>query len=329
MRTDLDSYMTGSGFPDVPLDIHNPDVVNYLFRQTIYPYMIANGYNALALDNISFTNTYMIGPNPTLGEGNADNSWYACGIVDSSNNKVIRYTGKNDPAYARDLLNLVHTVKTDFTVDPTLTSYHFHLLANHLYTSLNDPNMQEFLRPSDGIDVLLDENGFGNYGKGTSSSNSNLLTKYFSAVQRQGTEVWLTNYSCQSRSTASGPTCPQPTAQQVGYDLAMYDISNQGNLGIYIGPGSDVYSYQNAYAMATNVGPACADFTRTANNLVVRKFQNAIAVANPSDNGTQSYTLPLGHMFSSADGRPVPSGGSSLTLQPADGYLLLTSNGCN
>ena len=109
----------------------------------------------------------------------------------------------------------------------------------------------------------------------------------------------------------------------------MYEISNQGNLGEYIGPGSDVYSYQNAYAMATNVGPACGDFTKMTNGVFVRKFQNAIAVANGNDNNTQTYMLPSGHTFSSADGRPVPNGGSALTVNAADGYLLLTSNGCS
>jgi hypothetical protein len=320
--------MPGSGFPDVALDVSNPEVVNYLTRQTIYPYMIANGYNALALDNVLFTNV-MTGPNPTLGEPKPISGWYACGTVDASNTPHIRYSSPTDPNYARDMLNLVHTIKTDFKVDPTITGYNFHLLANHTYTNLSDPNMQEFLRPSDGIDVLLDENGFGNYGRAQNTGTQNTYANYFSAIQRMGTEVWITNYSCLTRSGPSGPNCPQPTAQQIGYDLAMYEISNQGNLGEYIGPGSDVYSYQNAYAMATNVGPGCANFTRTANNVFVRKFANAIAVANGSDNGTQTYMLPSGHSFTSVDGRPVPSGGNALTLNAGDGYLLLTSNGCN
>ncbi|MBV9270756.1 MAG: hypothetical protein JO165_06655, partial [Candidatus Eremiobacteraeota bacterium] len=178
MHTDKDAYMIGSGFPDVPLDIENGEVVNYLLRQTIYPYMVANGYNAIALDNISFTNTLMVGPNPTLGEGNPISGWYACGTIDNSNVEHIHYHSTTDPQYATDVLNLVHTIKTDFTADPTINSYHFHLLANHLYTSLSDPNMQSFLDPTQGIDALLDEAGFGNYGRGQNSGSSSLLAKY-------------------------------------------------------------------------------------------------------------------------------------------------------
>ena len=72
------SPWSGVGFSDVPLDIHNPAVVSYQAYR-LGNYMIAHGYNALAVDNVTFAN-YMRAPNPVLGQGKPQTGWYACGI---------------------------------------------------------------------------------------------------------------------------------------------------------------------------------------------------------------------------------------------------------
>lgn len=314
-----------TGFPDVPLDFHNPDVISYQMSIMI-PYLRANGYNTLAVDNTNLTN-YLEGPNPPVEGLSAQPGWYGCGIYDANGNFVRRYNGPGtSSAFAADMINWISTVKA------ALAPYGIHLLSNHPLGSLSDPNELAFLSHIDGM-VL--ENGFTQYGRyqlsswgGVSSLVRNGLA-WMEYTQQHHVAFLVTDYFCYAGTQpATGAPCSNDpstlTASQVDWALATYAIGNEGGADVYTSPhGGAVYSYRPEYAQ--RYGTPCASYA-TSGSLYYRRFQNGFAVVNASY-ASQTIPLPAGHTYTDIEGRAVSS---PLTVGPADAYMLLTGgNGCS
>lgn len=325
-----DVAYSGTGFADVPLDFHNPQVIAYQLQTLLIPYMHQNGYNALAADNTDLLN-YTVGPNPVLGEGSAQSGWYGCGVWQGST-FVRRYGtqgttyNRNDPAFVSDMINWIKTAHG------ILNSAGMHLLTNHpLYSLPNDVNEAQVLA---NIDGMIDENGFTHYGDyavpgyATSSLVSNTYT-WMEAAQSQHVAFFVTDYFCEDgKQPPTGAACSTDpntlTAAQVDWALATYAIGNEGGADVFISPkGGDVYSFRSEYTK--RYGAPCGAY-KTSASLYYRQFAGGFAVANASG-GAQSIQLPANHVYTDIEGRPVSN---PLLVNSADGYLLLTSgNGCS
>jgi hypothetical protein len=318
-----------TGFSDVPLDIHNPDVVNYQVH-LLGDYMIANGYNTLAVDNITFIN-YLAAPNPVLGEGEQQPGWYACGIYSQGpsvpSSFVRRYGSAGssdfdqpDPAWISDLINWLAQARNIFATDSTLAPYHLHILVNHpVLDSGPDSNEQQMLSYVDG---MVDENGYTHYGQLLSGGNFAGTLNWAEYLQSNHKAALITDYFCTGSSCSNDVATL--SAQQVDWALASYAIGDEGGEDLYTSPhGGSIYSYRPEYA--TSYGMPCGSYTQPSSYVYERTFQGGLAIVNASGS---SYNLALSssHTYHDIEGRTLTN---PLTVAPEDGYFLLTSNGCS
>lgn len=308
-----------TGFKDVPLDIHNPQVVDYLVRQLVGPDMIRNGYNTMAVDNVVFLN-YSAGPNPEYN-GSVQPGWYGCGIW-QGDTFVRRYSGGHnaaDPTWIADMQNWLATARNIFNTDATLAPHHFKILVNHpLFDATPDANEAQMLQNVDG---MLDENGFTHYGSLYTGNQFMNTLSWMEYAQSHGKAIFITDYYCTGSSCSTDPSTL--TASQIDWALATYAIGNNGGAGVFISPkGGAIYTYRSEYAKA--YGAPCGAYTKSG-TLVYRQFAGGFAVAN-SGTSAQTITLPAGHAYMDIGGRAVSN---PLTVNGTDAYMLTTSgNGC-
>ncbi|MGH7660983.1 MAG: hypothetical protein ACRENA_08755 [Vulcanimicrobiaceae bacterium] len=326
-----DLAWSGTTFPnDVPLDIHNPDVVKYEVTQ-LGKFMAANGYNALAADQMTFEN-YLRAPNPILGEGKPQPGWYACGIYEHGT-FVRRYgaagssdLGQPDPAWIGDAINWIATARRIFNTQ--FTGKHFKIFVNH--PILGDKPTAQELQLLHYVDGVAIEDGFTNYGQYVRSGLPSLFTQTLSwmqAAQQNHVATFIIDYYCDYGIAASGAACSYDpstlTASQVDWALATYAIGNSGGADVYIAPeGLDNFSYRPEYA--TSYGKPCGTSTHDR-SIFMRQFAGGLAIVNASYTA-QTVRLPSKHVYTDIEGRTI---GNPLTVSGADGYLLLTKgNGC-
>jgi hypothetical protein len=314
-----------TGFKDVPLDIHNPAVVSYQVH-LLGNYMIANGYNTLAVDNITFVN-YMGAPNPELEPGKTTNAgWYACGIY--QNGSFVRRYGsagssdfdQPDPAWISDLVNWLAQAQQIFATDATLAPYHLHIIINHpVQDSSPSATEQTMLNYVDG---MVDENGYTHYGTLLTGASFARTLNWVEYLQSHHKAALITDYFCTGSGCSTDVNSLTP--QQADWALASYAIGNEGGEDGYTSPaGGSLYSYRPEYSTA--YGASCGSFTQPATDVYERKFQGALVIVNAST-GSYNFTLPANHSYRDIEGRTVSS---PLLLGAADGYVLLTSNGCS
>ena len=329
---------TGAAFgSDVPLNIHNSAVVTYEVN-SLAQYMIANGYNAIAVDQMTFEN-FLLSPNPNL-EGTGPNAgWYGCGYYPNgpANGNFQRVYGSAsggdlyaaDQTFIQDEINWVQMAKQIFSTD--YSSYNLKILVNHPPLASTPTSQEQQLLSY--VDGTVDENGFTNYGKYTSSGLPSLFTNTLAYTQYlQSTlhkAVFITYYFC---AAGNGSPCPTSAANlsgpQADWALATYAIANMGGADAYIVPnGVDSYSYRPEFAQT--YGTPCGNYTEVGSNVYERRFENGLAIVNASYS-PQSVTLP-NHTYTDIEGRSVGGAGSTLNLQGSDGYMLLTTggNGCS
>jgi hypothetical protein len=312
-----DQPWSGTGFPnDVPLDIHNPAVVQYLLQE-LGQYASSHGYNAVALDNVDLTN-YMLAPNHILGQGSTQPGWYACGIYQNGT-FVRRYSGgynAADPTWIADMKNFVAQAHSYFN-----STYHMKVLMNHpLSGSSPTADEAELLQNVDG---MLDENGYTHYGSLYTGNTFAATLNWMEYAQSHNRAIFITDYYCSGSACSKDPSTL--TASQVDWALASYALGNNGGAGLFVSPkGGAIYTYRNEYS--TTYGKPCGAFTQGGFYLFSRRFANGFAVVNASAS-TQSITLPSGHTYTDVAGRPVSN---PLTVNAEDAYMLTTGgNGCS
>lgn len=318
---------SGTGFNDVPLDFSNPNVIAYQMNLMI-PYLKANGYNALAADNTDLLN-YLEGGNPRFGQSVISGD-YGCGTYDASGNFHRVFNGpfdsSSDTAFVAAMVNWVKTVSSD------LHAAGMKLIINHpLYNPPTNTNESAMLAAADG---MVYERGFTDYGKYMGEA-ANLVSNAITWAQYTQTHhiaFLITDYLCTAwggtqpfNNNAPCPTDPsQIPAPQVDWSLATYALVNLGGADVYISPQTgQMMSYRPEYS--TSYGAPCGSYTQVTTNVYERKFQGALVVVN-AGTGSYSFALPSGHTYNDIEGRAVSN---PLSMGPADGYVLLTTNGCS
>ncbi len=307
-----------TGFKDVPLNIHNPAVVQYQLAN-ILQYLRANGYNALALDNLNLS-LYVTSPNPVLEGQKAQAGWYGCGVytkgVSNPGSFQRVYNGplnSADPTYVADVQNWLAQARS------TLRPYGIKIIVNHDPFD-SSPNSAEN-QMLGSIDGMLDENGFTHYGTLLTGAQYNNTLNWMEILQSRGLAVFITDYFCTGSSCSHDPG--SLSAQQVDWALASYAIGNNGGANVYISPaGGAIYTYRPEYS--TRYGAACGAYSQSG-GAYTRRFAGGFAVVN-AGGSAQKVTLP-NHTYTDIEGRAVSN---PLTVNGTDAYMLLTSsNGCS
>lgn len=303
------------GFPDVPLDFHNPNVINYEVTQVLRPFALANHYNALASDNTVFTD-FEWGGNPNFGQ-TANRTEYACGVWNANGTFTTRYTGRNDPAWASDIINWFRTAK------PLLAPYGIHLIAAH-EPQINNPDEATFEQYVDGVE---DETGFTSYDRYRNGQAASLIKQTVPEMvfaQRRGVAFWLTSYFCEDGKKADGSACTSTLApSEIEYAIATYELGNEGGAYLFASPTTGDYEFPLP-EYHTKLGVPCAEYFGGP-SVYERKFTSGLVVVNASGT-TQSVPLPA-LTYSDMENRPVTN---PLSVAPYDAYVLKTSgSGCS
>jgi hypothetical protein len=306
------AWWSGVDRADVPLDFHNPDVVDYQVRQLNGANAISNGQNALAIDQIVFVNA-MVGGNPNFGQ-TVKAGEYACGIWQNGT-FVRRYSGVNDNAWTADMVAFVKAARQIVTTDSALAPHHLKILVNHPLGSVANASEQALFANIDGI---VDERGYADYGRYQSAGNVNHFkqtTDYLIYAQNHGVAVYSINYF----------KVADVTPQQREYAIAAYFMANEGHAYIYITPstGGEEHNYPEYEA---KLGTPCGAYYGGP-YIYYRKYSGGLVVLNSGSLPATSKpaSLPTGHTYADIDGRSVTN---PLDVDSNDGYVLLTGKGC-
>jgi hypothetical protein len=315
------AYTPDDGFADVPLDIHNPSVVQYQL-QTLIPYAQQNDYNAIALDEIIFEDV-MEGGNPELGQ-TVQAGEYGCGIWNDNGTFTTVYSGPNDPTWTSDILNWVESAKQ------AASAAGLSVIINHPPGDLDDPNEEALMQ---NVNATVDEAGFSDYGNYTNQDEAALFGatyRYMEWVQKQGVAIVDID-----RFASDGPTI---TSDHLEYSIATYLMANEGNADLFaLGGNGTGYGYgaeQYHPEYATQIGPPCSamyggpTYSTTSPQIYYRRFENGMVVVNSGSMPVPSEdaTLPSDHVYQDIEGRPVTN---PLVVDSNDAYVLTTNgNGC-
>jgi hypothetical protein len=299
--TKLPAY--DSGLPNVPLDIHNPAVVQYQVAQKAGLYAVHNGYSALAADEV----TYWI---PATG----GSGYYGCGIY-KNGVFVRRYSSPTDPAWATDVVNWVKGVHSILTTNTALAPYHLKFIVNHPGGTVNANEATL----AANINADMDETGFTSYGNYHTGS-SNAVTReatWMRFMQAHGAAV-LINQDWGSLTVG---------APQRDYSAATYLLGNENAASLFVSPhtGYGVETFYHPEYASASLGAPCGEYYAGSGTLLYRKFANGLVVVNAGGGVSERAALPSGHSYSDIEGRTVTN---PLTIASNDGYVLKTTNGC-
>ena len=299
--TKLPAY--DSGLPNVPLDIHNPAVVQYQIAQMAGPYAARNGYTALAADEV----TYWI---PATG----GSGYYGCGIY-SKGVFVRRYSSSTDPAWSTDVVNWAKAAHSILTTNTTLSPYHLKLIVNHPGGTMNTNEATL----AANVDADMDETGFTQYGHYLTGANSTIReANWMKFMQAHGAAV-LINQDWGSLTVG---------AAQRDYSAATYLLGNENAAAVFVTPhtGYGVETYYHPEYRAANLGSPCGEYYAGYGTLLYRKFAYGLVVVNAGGGVAYKAALPTGHTYTDLEGRSVYN---PLTVNANDGYVLKTTNGCS
>lgn len=295
------AYMQGIDVPDMPLDIHNPAVADYQISAMAHA-ALASGYNALAIDQVIFWNTYK-GGNRAMGQ-HVVHSEYGCGVW-NGNTFVRRYASPSDHNWTSDVIAYTREAKRVAAANGVT------LVINHPAGKVDNPDEQQLLA---NTDVEMDETGFSNYGSYENRPQRFFTNElqYMRYAQEHGVGFLMIDKFVNDA---------QPSPHHLEYAIATYLLGNEGAALLFAG-GLDGYgtnTYRSEYDAP--LGRPCGGVVNDG-DLYRRQFNGGIAVVN-AGNSPQTYRLPNG-TFRDLEGRAV---GNPLRVGPHDAFVLL-GNGC-
>jgi len=260
------AYMEGVD-DEVPLDIHNPAVIEDQLRQ-IGSDAKARGYNTIALDQALFWNVYGYG------------SKFGCGVYNNSGKFVRRYSSADDMHFDSDVVNYVRTARS------IAHSMGLTLAINHPAGDINNPLERQIV---ESTDIDLDENGFSHYGKYHSAEGAFARTFAFSQyAQRHGTAMASVNKFL-------GHIRPE----EMEYVLAGYLLANDGGEMLFTGEKYNAQQYHNEYD--ARIGRPCSA-TASSGHVFTRRFTGGFVALNDS-HASASVSIPSG--LRDLEGRPL------------------------
>lgn len=297
------AYMRGIGVPDVPLDIHNPGAVSYQVSAMARSAK-DGGYNALAIDQVVFWNIYQ-GGNPNFDQS-VKSGEYGCGVWKGSTFERL-YASPSDPRYAWDVVNYVAQARS------IAHSYGLTLMVNHPAGPVGSAQEQRLLRSTD---IDLDETGFSDYGRYAAGNGSGFTRElsYIRYAQQHGTGMMVIDkFSNEEHVDSIG----------LEYSLATYLLANEGGLLLFVGGENDYGTMQYHSEYDAPIGRPCGAVS-AGPVIYARRFSGGLVLVNASAS-SQTLSLPSSG-YRDIEGRAVS--GSTLTVGPNAGYVLLGGPGC-
>ncbi len=270
--------------PNMPLVFSNPAVVDWQVQTYARP-ASAEGYDAIAADNVNLQNLYG-----------------ACGYYQHGR-WVQRYSGQpDDPQWRADVIQWVTRMQTALhALRPSLA-----LIPNLGLGSISptDSSVKQFVSHVDGI---LDERGFTDYTNGYITNDQWVqMINFIRNVQKQTKPYYIIN---QYKST------PLSRAQ-IEWALSSYLMAKDRLSTVFIS-GNQQYGTDLRYP-EYNVAIGIPQGDMYKNQQVYwRNYSNGIVLANPSNSAT--YTVTLDRNYVDTSGNHV---GKTLTLQPHSGIIL-------
>lgn len=295
------------GVSSVPLDISNPDVVNYILN-LVGGYAEQGGYDAVGFDLVSLHND----------TGGPANNQRGCGVK-TSHGWVQKFSGNLvDPLWANAMLAFLATSRA-----------YLHGLARPLAIWGNnvpaafpfgDPNETQVVAD---LDIVLDESGFANYGQYSTDTYFNTTVQWALYIQSQGKGFMDVNEWHETT---------QLTNPEIDYALATYAIVKEQAALVYASPYGQYGEEHYLQQYTTKIGPPCAEFYGGPSYLGLgryayyRQYRMALALVNTSPSATYVVKLPQKSYTDIASGMTVTS---PLSLGPNSGYMLsIPHQGC-
>lgn len=287
-QCDKSSVAYEFGDPNVPLDITNPAVLQYLL-QTYYAPALSEGYAGIAFDNGNLNNqqghrcgVFRNGAWVQEFSGNSDDSAYHSAILQ----------------WAQWMSGQVHALGGSFNLN---FSYDF-----------SDPTDSNALLQM--VDVLADERGFTNWG----GSSSNYLTENdwlanmqaLEALNSQGKALFSINEEPNSFATL--------TQNEVQWVLANYLLVKGAHSYVEITGTQEYGSLFLRPEYSAPVGHA-VNAMYFSQGVYMRDFSNGKAIVNPS--ASQSFLVPLPtNSYTDLYGN---NPGGTVTIPPDSGIVLV------
>jgi hypothetical protein len=304
------------GLPEVPLDISNPSVAAYQ-ATVLGGYAELSGYNGLGADIVDLTNN----------TGHAKYGAGGCGVwnilhtvwkqkfsgqfVDSKWSSAV-------VSWATTAQRLLHQYprRLALAVNTPPGAY-----AAPVQGKGGDPTMRALF---DHIDVELDEAGFALWGQYADNATLVNVVGWMEYAQSQGKAFFVADNWNQQKDA--------PSIHQLDYSLATYMMGKEQAAALYVGKNV-MYGKENFYQQyRTDIGKGCSPMYGGPNDrhylgerIYLRKYTNALAIANVSPRDTYRITLPK-YTYTNIEGGLIRS---PLTVSPNTGYVLLTTNGCD
>jgi hypothetical protein len=295
-----------AGVSSVPLDISNPDVVNYILN-LVGGYAEQNGYSALGFDLVSLRND----------TGGPANGQHGCGVKTASG-WVQKFSGNlEDPLWVNAMLTFLSTARTYLHGQPSPLA----IWGNNVpgaYT-FGDPNETAVIGD---LDIVLDESGFANYGRYSSDTYFNATIQWARYVQDQG-KGWMDVNEWQGQ---------QLTNPEFDYALATYAMLKEGAALVFAAPYGQYGEEHYFTQYTTKIGPPCAEmyggpaYLGLGRYAYYRQYRMALALVNTSSTATYVVKLPQPSYTDIASGTTVTS---PLSLGPNTGFMLsIPHQGC-
>jgi len=297
------AYITGVS--SVPLDISNPDVVNYILN-LVGGYSEQNGYSALGFDLVSLNND--TGGVPNL---------HGCGVI-TKNGWVQKFSGRTvDPLWANAMLSFLSTARTYLHGQPRPLA----IWGNNVPGSYTFGDSDETQLIGD-LDVVLDESGFANYGRYSTDAYFNATAQWAKYIQGLGKGFMDVN---EWQGT-------QLTNAELDYALATYAVVKERAAVMFAAPYGEYGEEHYFTQYTTKIGPPCAEMYGGPSYLGLgrfayyRQYRQALALVNTSPTASYTVKLPQKTYTDVASGAIVTS---PLALGPNSGSLLWISKiGC-
>jgi len=287
----------------VVLDFTNPAVEEYQF--THYA-SIAGGKDALAMDNAMLDNT-LEAPGGRYG--------HACGVYDTSGQWVQKFSGRGgpasveDPAFVDGRITFMRNIRARLQALPQPV-----LSIPNLDPKVVRFDLARQAALINSVDGILDENGFWSTDWAAGNDFPTKLA-FATALQAAG-KAWY------HIELAFAPVSPSFLQRA----LAIYFLLKNHAAAMFVGGTSsydDPTFWYPEYDAVAALGTPCGAYT-SANNVYRREYRGGIALVNAEATQARTEPLPSGHRFQDLSGNAM---GASVTLSPASGLVLLSTDG--
>lgn len=307
------AYTPGVGFKDVVLNIHDQNVVNWQV-QNLVNYVTQNRYNALAIDEVIFSD-FLVGGNPAWGQS-VNQSEYACGTWNANFTQFTKiYSGRNDPTWTKDAVNWIKTARQ------AANAKHLAVIVNHPAGTVGDPNEASLLS---NVDVTMDESGFSDFGNPASTSYFLGTLNYMKYAQSLGKAFVAINIYEQDSMRV--------TTDHLEYSIATYLMGNEGSADLFTSTsnseGAGYGSEQFYQEYGVDFGTPCGEMYKdvVSPDIYYRRFTHGLAVVNAGKTQAEPATLPSNHQYTDIDRGAVSN---TVSVTPNDAYVLTTGgSGC-